>query len=506
MTGFHPVPVVTIGGVDVATGLGQTQVRPPRPPAVPGQPTPDPTNTGPLSATLIVMDGTTVTWGREDVFEQPDPATGTLVLFDGSGSWGTSLDLRGQSVVLSWTGTPPEGGAPVREAYFRGRVGSPVRIVRHTVQLADGTLVDGSLITLPLVSILLDLANVVPAVDWPAETMEARRVRIAADAAAVLPGGITIRDFWKTPQVAPVAAAQQVSLLDHLVALYDSSGADRMSYLPNEQRVVNKERLDYPASRGPSRLWWDPPSAAASPVRAGRGIYATAGSGPDYYLDSRDLLYDPGDGITQPARITRVQVTHPDAGNGYASRTTARTVAGTNEVRDGIRTASLESLVAWNPYADTAAGDLAELAGKEGAAWRLEPLRFSSADAGFHSVAQARALLRGAEIQQLLFLERSWLPRYGLRPVFGVLGGAITYAEGSWELELNVSPMTAAPRQHAITWEEIDDGSTSYQVEWWDDDNPRGMHESLTLEDLGFVSSGLVGPMGPDTGWDEYLP
>lgn len=498
---FRPGPVVTIGGVVIASGPGQTQTRPGDGTVSPVGPT-----SGPLSRDLIVVDGLTVTWGREDVLEQPEPATGRLTLFDGSGSWATSLDLRGQGVTLAWAGLDSVAGK-VSEVFFRGRIGSPVKVRRKTVQMPDGTVVAGSLVDLPLVSILVDLANRVQSDAWPAETMGTRLARAAERSVDVLTGGVFMRDYWRAQTCAPVAAADQTNLLDHLVAIFDSSGADRMTYLPQDRAVTFMERRDYPNLRSMARLWWETTGAAHAKAGQGAFIRAESYTGVNGHVDAAALEYDPADGITQPTRLTRVSVTHPDGAAGYADRTTTRLVAGTDEGRDGVRAARLESVLTAAAYADVACSDLEQLARNEGAAWRLEPLRFSSRKVGgFESVAQAQQLLRGAEkTHDLIFVQRSWLPRYGLRPIFGVMGGTIEYLDEGWELELRLGPITTALAQHAITWEEIDDGSPEYEIQWWDEDHPRGMHESVTYEDLGHVGRGIAGgTVGPDTGWDEF--
>lgn len=479
---FDPAPVVTIAGVDVAGG---------------------PAADGSLPGRLVV-DGLSVTWGRDDVMTQPDPATGRLTIFDPAGTWATSLDLRGQLILLSWTGTVP-GTGPVRQTFFRGRVGSPVKVRRKTVVAPSGEVVHGSLVELPLVSILVDLANVTPLEAWPAETMEARRARIAAAAAGVLTG-VTLRDYWKSPGAAPVAVADQVSLYEHLVNLYDSAGADRMTYRPHSNDVTYVARRDYWTSRGHGALWWD--VTADGTPRSNQGVYARAtGNNATFgYLDATHLEYDPADGITQPPRLTSVRLTHRDSGTAFADRTITRAVDGTDPVRDGIRMVSLDSIVTWNNYADVALNDLEDLAQKEAAAWRLEPLIWRTRlSGGFHDYTQALRLLGGYEVEPLMFLQRSWLPVYGLRPVFGVMGQTITYRDRGWELAIELAPITTTLAQHAITFEEMDDGSADYQIQWWDGDHPRGMHESLTFEDLGWVARGLgpAGPVPPDQGWDQ---
>jgi len=488
---FRPTPLVYINGAPVAAAMPAAWRR--------GE------------NRQVVIDGVTVTWGREEILDQPDPPTGSLQLFDASGSWATSRDLRGLTVDLFWAGPHPVTGDLVTRAYFRGRIGSPVRVSSKTVVTPAGETVTGSLVNLPLVSVLVDPANRTPTAAWPAEPLGARRTRVEAALADTLPGGVETRAYWHTPEVAPVAAKDQISLYDHLVALYDSSGADRLTYLPDGQRTTFVARRDYWTTRGHGRLWWNLPGDGTGSARAGKGVYARAIGNPTVYqyLDAAALEYPDDAGITSPDKITQVRLTHPDGATGYSDRTVELAVDGTSEARDGIRTASVDSIVAWASWADVAASDLEELAQKEAAEWRLEPFIWHTRmTGGFESYEQAVALLEGGETQLLFFLQRSFLPGYGVRPIFGVMGQTITYSDRGWELECQVAPLTTTLPQHPITWDEFDDGSAGYQVRWYDGDHPNGMHESLTYEDLGWVSLGL-GPntmaIGPDQGWD-FLP
>lgn len=500
---FDPLPVVTVNGVDLATG--------------------------PAGNGLVVLDGVTVTWGRENILDQPDPATGSLQVWDPTGTWATSQDRRGLSVTARYEGEYVPGSS-ASGVYFRGRIGSPITLSRETKVLPDGREVTGTLVDLPLEGALVDLANRVPTVAWPAETLGARAVRVQADILATGQGGnagynppppvsaVVVRDFWETPNVAPVAAANQVSLLDHLVALYDSSGADRMTYLPDTRVVAHLVRKEWPSTtRGTAGLFRYA-AGTAGQARAGQGVFArsyawlntaTGLSGANLYLDGQALEYDPADGISQPVRITRAQVTHPDEANGYATRTTEKKVAGVDEAVSGVRTARLESLVAWNAWADVARDDVESMVRREGSQWVLQPVRLLTRKmGGFESLAQAQFLLQGAESDTVVFLERTWLPALGLRPLYGLQGGTIAYRDGGWDLSLSLAPVTTPSAQHAITWSEIDAGAGSgFEVQWWDDDHPNGMNESLTLDDLGHVATGLgvtTANMGPNTGWDTF--
>jgi hypothetical protein len=489
---YDPVPVFAVEEVDVASGVG-----------------PD---GGPAGA--IVIDGLSVTWGREDVLEQPDLATGSVTLFDPTRRWALETERVGQAVTLRWSGgglvSYSGAGSTV---FFRGRI-SGCHWAPHTLTYPDGTQVAGALVTMTLTSLLADLANLVPTAAWPAETLGARRTRLAGEASTVLANLVT-RAYWQVPDVAPVAAADQVSVWDHLLALYDSSGADRMTYWPPDKMTLHLPRRYLAAQRGVAGLWWEI-STAGTP-RAGKGVYARsyaiarseAQSSPQpLYLDAAALEMDPADGMVRgpSSRITRAQVTHPDGAAGYASRTTTHATATPETPATGVRAARLESIITNQSYADLSGADLADFASREGAAWHLgAPVRWSTKlSGGFEDLAQGALLLWGGEVQSSFFLQRSWLPAFGVRPVFGLIGQTIGFRDGGWELDLHLSPLVTSSPQHAITWEEIDNGEAGYEVQWWDDDHPRGMHESLTLDDLGYVSTGLNVPtIPPDTGWDR---
>jgi hypothetical protein len=489
---FHPVPIVAVDGQDVASGTGGDG--------------------------LMVVDGLSVTWGRDDVLDQPEPATGKLTLFDASKTWATRADRRGSLVTIRYDGVDPTFGHQTA-VFFRGRIGAPITVSPKTVvDPATGQTVRGSLVELPLQSILVDLGNDVPTAAFPAETMCARLDRLAALAATsgVCTGGVTMRPFWRDPGVAPVAAKDQDSVLDQLTAVYDSSGADRLTYIPNNDSMTFLVRRDYPLARGVAGLWWDgnDPDLA----RGSQGAYIRTHSltpvggsaSTPLYLDAATLEYDPSEGITTPPRFTRAAMAHPDSAASYETRNTEIKVQledGTwpDETVHGVRVAKYESLVAWNAFADVGLSDQAYFVRREGSRWVLAPLVLSTRrTGGFETANQGIVLLGGFERNSTFFLQRSWLPAYGIRPVFGVMGGTIAYSQGGWDLEFALAPITTTQKQHAITWEEIDDGSTTYELQWHDGDHTRGLHESVTYEDMAYCSTGLnVSTVPPDTGWDS---
>jgi hypothetical protein len=134
------------------------------------------TTGGVWPAAPMALEGVTVKWGRGGPLEQPTPATATVRLFDPTGVWAAGADLIGAPLELSWA------AAGTTRRYFTGRVGG-VAVEPHAAML-DNVRTDGALVTLSCTSLLADLANRLPAeTSWPAETLAARRARIAALAA-----------------------------------------------------------------------------------------------------------------------------------------------------------------------------------------------------------------------------------------------------------------------------------------------------------------------------------
>lgn len=459
----------------------------------------------------VVLDGLTVSWGRAEVMDQPSPATASFTLFDPTMTWAVGRDLIGQLVALNRTATKPNVGV-LTNAFFLGRVTS-AKVTRHSVRSPDGSIVHGTRIAFAASSLLNDLANRIPREDWPAETMEARRARIASYCTGVA-SPVIIRTYWGTPNVAPVATANQVSIYDHLQNLYSSCGADRWTWLPWSQQAIQLERRDY-GGNGMGQLHWN--VAGEGTGRDGLGAYIWGIARPPYengltmvplYLDAAMIEFDPQDGISKDitSKITRVDLQYPELNNGYQNQTVTQLVPGVDESVSGVRTNSVQSLVAFNGFAVQASQDLATMAQKEGSGWKLDTftIRTGLNGGGFDNWDQLTNLLLGAEVIGYWFIQRSWFAQMGIRPAFAICGGTIQYTGGEWRLDCHVAPVNTNPTpQHPISWSEVDDGSATYQLEWWDGDNPRGLHESVTYEDIVFVSRGVGMTTTPaDQGWD----
>lgn len=476
-------PIVTVNGVTLPTS---TAGRPP------GQ---------------VLLDPATFTWGRADPLEQPTPATGQVLVFDATNRWATATRLTGAPVVVSVNlYAPLEQGdfTNTQTVIFRGRVGEGLTVTRHTMNW-NGTRVEGTLVELPLRSLLVDLANIVPTVAWPAETLEARRARLAAACASVLPGGITVGSKWQAATVAAVAVAEQRPLLQHLSELYDSCGADRYAFDPTDQSLWPIRRRVVPG-RSLGRLYRDPRPEAAPDAT---GAFIVTDTVPyvnnDFVLtrawwDAARLVQDPAAGLAAPALITRVQVATP------GGAVTEALVPGVSEAAVGIRTAGVTSQATDSAHITAAVADLQQFATVEAAQWTLAPITWAETINGpADYITNLMLLIGGTEESDGLFLQRTWLRTYGIRPVVAVIGGTVTYTGGGWQVTATVTPVVYTGKLHPISWPEVDDGTTTNRLKIYTDGLPHGdaLHESVTCEDLMFVSCGLgVAAPGPDAGWD----
>lgn len=487
MTLPDPLPVVRLGGVDLAgTADGS----------------------GPLA-----LDGLSVTWGRTELLAQPSLATASLSLFDPTGVWAQTADLIGQPLSLRWTATTTAG--PQSAVFFYGRVAGAVITPR-----LDGS--GGAVVSLTCSSILNDLANRVPGDAWPVQTFRERRNSLSPFIAGPVTLPAELRAAWlDNANVVGVPVDQQKSALDSLVELYSWCGSDRFTFLPATLRATFITRRSMSQTAQLAR-----DTTGTGTARENKGAYlrtiaiaATEGLPFDpHYLDGKMLTYD-GAGLSRDitTRITRVEVSHPDSSASFAQRTETvmtSTVAGapaTDETVLGVRALRQSSGVTFNAMVQTAAADLASMAVREGAGWRLGEVVLDTTvpGCGFEYLAQfANLLLTGGEVQSAVFLQRTLLPAWGIRPVFGIIGGRIEYTGGGWRFGLNVAPIsTGTVPQHPISWSEIDDGGVGNTLVWTDGDDPFGLHESLTYEDIYYCNRGqgmITTP--PNSGWDYVQP
>ena len=156
-----------------------------------------------------------------------------------------------------------------------------------------------------------------------------------------------------------------------------------------------------------------------------------------------------------------------------------------DESYTGQRAVTFDSVHVFQTWAELNAQDLLASAVQENSTWRPGRFRWDTRrTGGLYNHALCELLLRGHQVGWPVSINRSWPASLGVRPVFSVTGGVITY-EGSsagrgrgWVIDIDAAGWgtfgggNATPdpiKQHAITFEEIDDGTPEYTVRWRDD-------------------------------------
>lgn len=439
----QPVPTVTLGGALVAAGRA-----------------PD----GTWPAAPIALDGLSVKWGRSKALDQPTPATAEVRLFDPTGVWLAGQPrLIGTRLDLSWA-----AGATSR-TMFTGRI-TAAEVEPHVVML-DNTRTEGALITLSASSILTDLGNrYPPETSWPAETLAARRTRIINLCAGPVTS-ITTRATW---DAAPLAALDpsKTSALDHLKTLYDNCGADRYTYDPTTRGVSFLARRSFPTAASVAHLQRDSTRS---------GVYITAPGG---QLDGGRIAATGPASRGIDSAITRVVLTYT-VGTGTAQVTVP--LSGVDESVAGVRAASVTTGHTDASQATAAANDLAALAGGEATGWTVAALRWNTAGRGFDDIGQALRLIGGAETADVVFLARAWLSALGILPVFGIMGGTITYTGTAWTVQWTNAPVSVTAPGAALGWDDLDPS-----LVWDDMPGPATFDDSVTYDDLGMITTPTI--------------
>lgn len=371
---------------------------------------------------LVAVDELRITWGRGSVLESPQPATATLAVLDRApgAPFARRADLIGQPIVLGWTGGG--GGAPT----FAGQI-TDVSVTPLPGALAGA----GFRVALAASSFEVDLANVVQPENtrWPAETFDARRVRVLGLIPAALlsgGGGLGLPDvlglnlqYYAPPggaladlQAAPLDVSGR-SALDLLHQLYRSWSPLPAVYDPSGRfTYAGRRRYGYSAGRGLTMSG----QLVPSPDAGGRYVAASIDAGgAGLYLDGGMTEY--AGSLTQQldSRITRVEVAWSDGTT--TSTVSAPTVNTGSEATIGRRVLSVDSM--------------------HGTA------------AGAQQLANLYGDLASTEARAAVFLGRSWLPQLGCSPLVGILGGTISYRAGEWSVQATPAPTRIDPTPYS---------------------------------------------------------
>lgn len=434
---------------------------------------------------LLAVDDLVVHWGRSSVLEAPTPATAQLTVLDRTpgASMARSTDYIGGRIDVGWAGSDGSSGR-----VFSGRITDVAATPRPGARPGGGFLVK-----LAASSLEVDLANytVPEATVWPAETLEARRARIAALIPSTVAASLTMPDRYSlgleyatTPDTdlgTLPAAAQDVSgrsvleLARGLAAswsplplVYSPAGSGSLTY-------ATRRRFAYLAGPGfiASAL------AVADPDRGGRLVPAGLGG---LHLDGGLTAYSGS--LTQQldSRVTRVEVTWLDGTN--TSQTVAAATSNTgNEALYGRRVLTVQSQLGSAAAAQQLANLYADIASVEARAPRLGALGWSSTREPLHSAAHAALLLSGWETSTAVFIADTWLPQLGISPLVGLLGGSISYADGAWAVDATPAPTSIA--RGGFSWAPITPAACAATV------RARDVDSSLTFGDVGWLDVGL---------------
>jgi hypothetical protein len=438
------------------------------------------TDTGPG---LVGIDALSLTWGRSSVLERPTPATLSLSLLDTTpgATFARRGDLKGQPVVLGWT---TAGGASTG-TNFQGRITDTALRPRP----AGGFLLD-----LQCASKEADAANwrFDKGTTFPAETAAARQSRIfAALPSGYFAGGIAMAGPDSTDGYDPSAwalgslDASELDCLSLLADLYDTVSYLPLMYDPQHDTLTHtparRVHAAQPGNGPPGWVYTYVGQLLADPARAGRyrpyPVSALSLAVDALDLDFAGALNDAIDG-----RITRVEVSWTDPAGSLSGTRSSQIQTAAQEALTGRSVLSINSWLKAGADATSMAVEYGNVAGLEGAARRLDPVTYSTArTGGFDSVNHARALLTGCELGWELFLGRSWLPALGECPVYGVVGGTVTYAGGEWTAVLTPAAVGlnyAGTTPGVPTALRIADAGAHTLAE---------MDDALTLGDMAFV-------------------
>jgi hypothetical protein len=408
--------------------------------------------TGPISvsksatsytAGLYAVDSLRVTWGRGALTDaSATPATVGLTVLDRSPTTALAArqNLIGRLVRITYTQDPSGLENPVGTLFY-GRITSA-----RAAPAGRDPKVDGWLVTISASSLEVDLGNVKPRTVWPAESFGARYNRMVA----------AMPDGWTTPPRIPdrfdvglpdPADPSVDTLLAWPCAQLDTSSQDLLSLWTQFYASLSHFPMGFDPATGTLTFGSMPRDVYSSQLGGTftAGLAKTPDSGDTYRvcragslglgLNAGRMPYDRSSGVEQllEQQLTRLEVQYLDSTNGYQSATYGRRVGNwTQEATIGRRTWSVGSVHASRDGAVSLAGLYERLIDAELRLPRLDKLTFSSKAEPFQSLNHARFVLQTTQTGAGAYVNDSWLPLLGHRPMLMLLGGTVTYSGGQW--------------------------------------------------------------------------
>lgn len=397
---------------------------------------------------LVAVDRLKIKWGRTGLLSRPIPSTASVVLLDTSVgfAFASRTDLLGQPVQLGYDGDGVTG------TNFRGRITDVD--VRPTTIRAGSAIRRAMRVELAASSREVDAAQyLVPkGVTFPAESFADRLDRIMSYApSGYFRGGVrmptradvntggTVPTEYSAMTAAPLDQGG-LDVLGMLRTLWDSIYPVPLVYDPTTDGFTFAVRRAFWGGTAELNRF-DVDGSTIIPY-----IPVPAPGVVELSMTADEFDYDgvAATGIDQ--RLTRVEVTFRDAANAYAQTTTTiGTSDAAQEESIGRRSLPVDSVHANAGYAANLAGAWADVANLEGRTRRIGDLTFDTRrNGGFGNTRQASLFLACHETSDAVFARGSWVSAVGTRPLFGVLGGTLAYADGDWEAQFTPAPVASA--------------------------------------------------------------
>ena len=409
----------------------------------------------------------TITWGRKDVWTQPEPATLSFTVFDATDYWATKIAAKealnvGVTVHIKLPAGVTHADAPNGEYYlFRGwttKVTATQTRAWTTAGWQDGFMVTitctdraGALGQIPYFNITL-----------PAQNMVDRFIRLRNDAAS-----LGIREFYFDDERKNAPVREQKyddsTGLDVLGDMYKSMG-DQWAYNPNRNtinRLPSHYDKDRAANAGIYRYGDDlVPIPKSLDDPSGRESAHDRAPYPAGFIDGTE--------VSSKTMLTAEQGGEIDQiigkwNNRHDNGRQINTTLTLSTARPPYRTLTFDSHLTDGVDLDPTVWKLQHrvqsFSGPHHPAVRYETGRFG----GFFSAHQAMFWLLPCERYTIAFISSSpWVAATKtVGPYVSPSGGTITYARGEWTIDMDLMVAAAwMPADAGNAWNAISKTTT----------------------------------------------